>query len=152
VFNGEAIEIVHIPAAHTDGDSLVFFRRSDVLSTGDLFSTETFPRIDAEKGGSIAGVIEGLNKILDIAIPGDRVEDGTLIIPGHGRLADYADANEYRNMTVIIRDRVQDLVTKGQTVAQVKAARPARDYERRYGTAAWTADQFIEAIYNDLKK
>lgn len=150
VFNGEPIEIEHVPNAHTDGDSLVFFRRSDVLSTGDLFSTESFPRIDQEKGGSIQGIIAGLNRLLEIAIPGDRVEDGTLVIPGHGRLSDYADVNEYRNMVVIIRDRVQALVQKGQTLEQVKAARLARDYDARYSTPAWTTDMFIEAIYRDL--
>lgn len=152
VFNGEPIEIVHLPAAHSDGDSVVFFRRADVISAGDIFSTETFPRVEVEKGGSIQGVIEGLNRLLDIAIPGDRVEDGTLVIPGHGRLSDYADVNEYRNMVVIIRDRVQALVDKGQTLEQVKAARPSRDYDRRYSTPGWTTDMFIEAVYQSLAK
>ena len=152
VFNGEPIEIVHVPTAHTDGDSLVFFRRSDVISAGDLFSTERYPQIEAGAGGSIQGVIAGLNRILEIAIPGDRVEDGTLVIPGHGRLSDYADVNEYRNMVVISRDRVQALVDQGQTLEQVKAARPLRDHDRRYATPAWTTDMFIEAVYRDLAK
>lgn len=152
VFNGESIDIVHLPDAHTDGDSVVFFRRSDVISAGDIFSTESYPLIDADKGGSIQGIIDGLNRILEIAIPGDRIEDGTLVIPGHGRLSDYADVNEYRNAVVIIRDRIQALVNKGMTLEQVKAAKPSQDYDRRYSTTSWTADMFIEAVYRDLAK
>ncbi len=150
VFNGESIQIIHVPEAHTDGDSIVFLRRSDVLVAGDIFSTESYPQIDAEHGGSVHGVINGLNQLLDLAIPGDRVEDGTVIVPGHGRLCDYADMNEYRNAVVIIRDRVQDLVNKGRTLEQVKAARPSQEYDRRYSTPASTADMFVTAVYNDL--
>jgi len=152
-FNGEAIEILHQPAAHTDGDSLVFFRRSDVLVAGDVFVTTGYPVIDRERGGSINGVIAALNRILDITIPGDKQEGGTMVIPGHGRLCDEADVVEYRDMVTIIRDRVQDMVKRGMTLAEVKAARPAREYDRRYGGAPsglWTSDMFVEAVYRDL--
>jgi cyclase len=151
-FNGEAIEIIHQPAAHTDGDSLVFFRRSDVLSAGDLFGTVTFPVIDLERGGNIQGIVDALNTMLDITIPKDKQEGGTYVIPGHGRLCDEADVLEYRDMVTIIRDRIQDLVKKGMTLEQVKAARPTLDYDGRYGakTGPWTTDMFIEAAYRNL--
>jgi glyoxylase-like metal-dependent hydrolase (beta-lactamase superfamily II) len=153
-FNNEAIEIEHQPAAHTDGDSLVFFRRSDVVSTGDLFSTTTYPIVDLARGGNIQGVIAGLNRILDITIPKDKQEGGTYVIPGHGRLCDEADVLEYRDMVTIIRDRVQDLVSKGKTLDQVKAAKPTLDYDGRYGAdrGAWTTAQFVEAVYQSLKE
>ena len=106
-FNGEAIQILHQPAAHTDGDSLVFFRRSDVVSTGDIFVTTSYPVIDAQRGGSIQGVVDALNRILDLTIPKEKQEGGTMVIPGHGRLCDEADVVEYRDMVTIIRDRIQ---------------------------------------------
>jgi cyclase len=151
-FNGEAIQILHQPAAHTDGDSIVFFRRSDVLSAGDVFLTTTYPVIDLDRGGNIQGIIAALNHILDIAIPKDKQEGGTYVIPGHGRLCDEADVLEYRDMLTIIRDRIQDLVKKGSTLEQVRAAHPTLDYDGRYGatTGAWTTDKFIEAVYRNL--
>ena len=152
-FNGESVQVIHPPAAHTDGDSIVYFRRSDVISAGDIFSTTTYPRVDAGRGGSLQGIVNGLNHILDLAVPETNAEGGTKIIPAHGRLSDEGDVLEYRNMVVMIRDRIQDMVTKGMTVGQVKAARPTLDYDFRYGatTGAWTTDRFIEAVYNELK-
>jgi len=151
-FNNEAIQLVHQPAAHTDGDLVVFFRRSDVVSTGDLFLTTGYPEIDTQRGGSIQGVIDGLNRIIDITIPKDKEEGGTYVIPGHGRLADEADVVEFRDMLTIVRDRIQDLVTRGKTLAEVKAAKPTADYDGRYGatTGPWSTDMFIEAIYREL--
>jgi glyoxylase-like metal-dependent hydrolase (beta-lactamase superfamily II) len=150
--NGEAIQLFHQPNAHTDGDTIVYFRKSDVISAGDLYVTTSYPVIDTAHGGTVQGVIEGLNRILDIAIPENSGEGGTMIIPGQGRLSDESDVVEYRNMVVMIRDRIQDLVKKGMTLAQVKAARPTLDYDFRYGTnRAWTTDMFIEAVYNELK-
>jgi glyoxylase-like metal-dependent hydrolase (beta-lactamase superfamily II) len=153
VFNGEAVQLFHEQAAHTDGDSVVFFRRSDVISAGDVFSTETWPVIERQNGGSVNGVIAALNHILDIAIPKATQEGGTYIIPGHGRLCDEADALEYRDMVTIIRDRIEDMVRKGLTLDQVKAARPTTDYEARYGatTGPWTTDMFIDAVYQDVR-
>ena len=152
-FNDEAIQLIHQPG-HTDGDVLVFFRRSDVVASGDLFSTLTYPVIDAQSGGTVQGVIDGLNRLLDITIPKDKEEGGTYVIPGHGRLADEADVVEYRDMMTIVRDRIQDLVSKGRTLAEVKAARPTRDYDGRYGAAAgpWTTDMFVEAVYRDVMR
>jgi cyclase len=152
-FNGEGIEILHQPAAHTDGDTIVFFRRSDVISAGDIFTTSSYPVIDLAAGGSIQGVIDGLNRLVDMIIPVYGQEGGTLVIPGHGRLSDLGDVINCREMTIIIRDRVQDMIKKGMTLEQVKAARPTRDYDPLYRSApGWTADMFVEAVYKSLKK
>jgi glyoxylase-like metal-dependent hydrolase (beta-lactamase superfamily II) len=152
-FNGEGIEIIHQPAAHTDGDSIVFFRRSDVISAGDIFTTDSYPVIDLAAGGSIQGVIDGLNRLVDMIIPVYGQEGGTLVVPGHGRLSDLGDVINCREMTIIIRDRVQDMIKKGMTLEQVKAARPARDYDPLYGSVpGWTADMFVEAVYKSMKR
>lgn len=151
LFNGEAIQLFHTPAAITDGDSLVFFRRSDVISTGDVFTTQSYPRIDLKAGGSINGEIAALNRILDLAIPKSTQEAGTYIIPGHGRVADEADVVEYRDMLVIIRDRVQDLLKKGQTLEQIQATKPSFDYDRRYSVPDYTGTQLVELVYNSLR-
>ena len=153
-FNGEAVIVYHAPAANTDGDSLVFFRHSEVISAGNLFSTVSYPVIDVEKGGTIQGVIAGLNRILDLAVAEYRAQGGTWIIPGRGRLSDTADVASYRNMLTMIRDRVKDMTGKGMTLAQVKAARPTMDFDGRYGstTGAWTTDMFVEAVYQSLQE
>jgi glyoxylase-like metal-dependent hydrolase (beta-lactamase superfamily II) len=151
-FNGEGIELIHPPAAHTDGDSLVWFRGSDVIAAGDIFLTTTYPVIDRERGGTINGVIDGLNRILDLAVAEFRTEGGTLVVPGHGRLSDSADVAYYRDMVTIVRDRVKAAIDKGMTLEQVKAAKLTADYDPRYGatTGRWTTDMFIEAVYTTL--
>jgi glyoxylase-like metal-dependent hydrolase (beta-lactamase superfamily II) len=150
-FNDEAIQLFYQPG-HTDGDVVVFFRKSDVVVTGDLFLTTTYPLIDAQNGGSVQGTIDGLNRILDVTIPKDKQEGGTYVVPGHGRLADEADVVEYRDMLTIVRDRVKDLVVKGKTLAEVKAARPTLDYDGRYGSTAgeWTTEKFLEAVFTSV--
>src|SRR6185369_5578345 len=150
--NGEGIEIFHQPAAHTDGDAIVFFRRSDVIVAGDIFDTTRFPVIDIAKGGSIQGEIAGLQKLVDTAIPSVPIvsrEDGTLIIPGHGRICDQLDVVEYRDMVTIIRDLGRDLIKQGLTWEQIKAASPARGYLRRYGSDTG-ANDFVEAVYRSI--
>ena len=153
-FNGEAVIVYHEPAANTDGDSIVYFRGSEVISAGDIFSTVSYPPIDLENGGSVQGVIAGLNRLLDLAVAEYRSQGGTWIVPSHGRLSDTADVASYRNMVVIVRDRVQDLIDKGMTLEQVKAARPSLDFDGRYGstTGAWTTEMFIEAVYRSLEE
>jgi cyclase len=153
--NDEGIEVLHQPAAHTDGDAIVFFRRSDVIVAGDVLDTTRFPVIDVAKGGSIDGEVAALNRLVDIAIPSVPIvsrEIGTSIIPGHGRICDQLDVVEYRDMVTIVRDRVRDLIKAGRTLEQVKAADPARGYKARYGSATgpWTTEQFVEAIYRSL--
>jgi glyoxylase-like metal-dependent hydrolase (beta-lactamase superfamily II) len=152
-FDDEGIEIIHLPKAHTDGDSIVFFRRSDVIATGDLFTTTDYPVIDTAAGGTINGFIDGVNRILDLVIPIYGQEGGTMIVPGHGRLCDAGDLINYREMATIIRDRIEDMVKKGMTLEQVKAAKPTRDYDPLYGSnPRWTPDMFVEAAYKTLKK
>jgi cyclase len=155
--NGEGIEILHQPAAHTDGDAMVFFRRSDVVMAGDTFDTTRFPVIDIAKGGSIQGEIAALQKLVDTAIPSVPIvsrEEGTLIIPGHGRICDQLDVVEYRDMVTIVRDRIRDLMKQGLTLEQVKAASPARGYTRRYGSdsGSWTTNDFVEAVYHSMNE
>ncbi len=153
-FNGEAAQMFHPSgAAHTDGDSIVYFRRSDVISAGDVFVTTSYPVIDLARGGNVQGVIDGLNLILDLAIPAHEQEGGTYVIPGHGRLCDEADVVEYRDMVTIIRDRFRDAMKRGMTLDQVKAARLTLDYDARYGAAKgpWTTDMFVEAVYMSLE-
>lgn len=145
-FNGEPVVILHAPRAHTDGDSIVWFRRSDVLAVGDLVRLDRYPDIDVARGGSVDGLIAALDRIVEITVP-ERLQDGgTRVIIGHGRLCNEADVVEYRDMVAIIRDRVADLVKKGQTLEQVKAARPTRDYDTRYGSG----DAITEAVYRSL--
>lgn len=151
-FNGEAVLMYHIAAAHTDGDTIVQFRGSDVVAAGDILDMMRYPVIDLRRGGSIQGVIDGLNRILDIAVPAHHEEGGTYVIPGHGRLCDEFDVVEYRDMVTIIRDRIRALIKKGMTLEQVKAARPTRDYDPEFGSnvSAWTTDMFVEAAYRSL--
>ena len=154
-FNGEAIRIYHVPAAHTDGDSMVFFRRSDVVSTGDIFTTTNYPIVDLERGGGIQGVIDGLNKIIyEITIVADKQGGGTMVIPGHGRLCNQADVVYYQEMVIIIRDRIQAMIDKGMTLEQVEAAKPTSDYDPRYGstTGFWTTEKFVDAVYKSLSQ
>ena len=148
-FNGEAIEIF-AEKAHTDGDSIVLFRGSNVISAGDIFRTDGYPVIDLERGGSMQGEVKALNHILDLTVPRSMQEGGTMVIPGHGRLCDEADVADYRDMLTIIRDRVADLIAKGKTLEEAKAAKPTRDYDRRYSTTAWSGDMLVEAAYKSL--
>jgi len=151
-FNGEGVHIIHEPAAHTDGDSIVFFRRSDVISAGDIFNTIAYPIIDVANGGTINGIIAGVNHLIELIIPVYGQEGGTLVIPGHGRLSDLGDVLNYREMATIVRDRVQDMKKKGMTLEQVKAAKPTRDYDPLYSppNSPFPADQFVEAVYRTL--
>ena len=151
-FNGEGVQLFHMPKAHTDGDSIVHFRGTDVIALGDLMSTGSYPVIDITKGGTINGVLDGLNRVLDMSIAEFRLEGGTLMVPGHGRLIDSADVAYYRDMLTIIRDRVEDLIKKGRTLEQVKAANVSGDYDTEYGstTGSWTTANFIEAVYKSL--
>jgi glyoxylase-like metal-dependent hydrolase (beta-lactamase superfamily II) len=155
--NGEAIEVISQPAAHTDGDAFVFFRRSDVVVAGDVLDTRQFPVIDLAQGGSIQGEIDALNRLVELAVPSVPVvsrEAGTIVVPGHGHLCEQYDVVEYRDMVTIIRDRVWDLIKKGRSLAEVQASQPAKGYSGRYGNLGgdWTTERFIEAVYQSLRK
>ena len=148
-FNGEAIVLSH-HQGHTDGDILVFIRRSDVIVAGDLFTPGRYPSIDVARGGSVQGLVRALTEILALAVPEAFAEGGTKIIPGHGRVAEETDVAEFRDMVVIVRDRVQDLIAKKMTLEQIKAARPSRDYDAEYGASPSDADRFVESIHRSL--
>ncbi|MBZ5576205.1 MAG: hypothetical protein LAP40_06565 [Acidobacteriia bacterium] len=151
--NGEPVEIFHMPNAVTDADSIVHFRRSDVIVTGDIFNLVTYPHIDTKNGGTIQGELDALNFILDRTVYKHDEEDGTMIVPGHGRVCDEWELAEYRDMLVIVRDRVQDLLRSGATLDQVQAARVTADYDTRFGatSGSWTTPMFVEAVYTSLK-
>ena len=155
--NGEGIETLHQPAAHSDGDSVVFFRRTDIVMAGDIIDATHFPIIDVDRGGSIEGEIAALNRLVDLAIPSFPLvwqEGGTYVIPGHGRVYEQLDVVEYRDMVTIIRDRVRALIAEGKSLDQVQAARPAQGYTRQYGSdrGPWTTSRFIEAVYRSLRQ
>jgi glyoxylase-like metal-dependent hydrolase (beta-lactamase superfamily II) len=154
-FNGEPIVVIHPESAATDAESMVMFRRSDVIAAGDVFRTDSFPEIDVEKGGTVQGTIDALNRILDLTVPSKMLQEaGTYVIPGHGRISDEHDVVMYRDMVLIIRDRIRDMIGKKMTLDQVKAARPTLDYDGRYASASGpsSAAGFIEAIYKDLTR
>ncbi len=153
--NGEGIQIIHQPAAHTDGDVVVFFRRGDVIATGDLIDTTRFPFIDVESGGTLQGVLDGLNRLMDLSIhnvPLLWYPDRTLLVPGHGHVYDKLDLLEYRDAITIVRDRVQDGIDRGMTLAQVQAANPTLGYRSQYGadSGPWTTEMFVAAVYHEL--
>jgi cyclase len=133
---------------------IVFFRKSDVIVAGDVYINTTFPIVQIDQGGSYRGIVDALNRIIDLTVPAEKQEGGTYVIPGHGRLADEADVVEYRDMNTILRDRFLDAIKKGMTLEQVKAARLVRDYEGRYGATSgfWTTDNFVEAVYRSLSQ
>ena len=150
-FNDDPI-FIYRAIAHTDGDVFVHFRHADVIAAGDTFSTIAYPVVDVANGGTTQGFIDGLNKILDLAVPKHLEEGGTYIIPGHGRICDEADVLEYHDMVVIVRDRIRDAIKKGMTIDQVKAARLTRDYDARYSAASGPGStaNFVESVYRDL--
>jgi glyoxylase-like metal-dependent hydrolase (beta-lactamase superfamily II) len=153
--NGEGIQVIHQPAAHTDGDTIVFFRRGDVIATGDIVDTTRFPVIDVKRGGTIQGEIDALNRLMDISIHNLPIQwygDRTLLVPGHGHVYDKLDLLEYRDAITIVRDRIKSLIAEGKSLDQVKAANPTLGYRSQYGTDAgpWTTDMFVEVIYREL--
>jgi cyclase len=150
-FNGEGIVITHAGAAHTDGDSIVYFRGSDVIAAGDVFNMANYPVIDTKNGGSINGIIAAANTLLDMIVWEHMMEGGTMVVPGHGRLADVADVAYYRDMVTILRDRVLAMKHKGLTLAQIARAHPTKDYDARFGrNPQWTPEMFVGSIYDTL--
>jgi cyclase len=152
--NDEGLEIFYQPAAHSNADSFVLFRSSDVVVTGDVMDTTRFPVIDLANGGSIQGEIDALNRLIDLTIaptPFIYKDVGTYVIPGHGRVCEQAEVVDYRDMVVLVRDVVADLAKQGKTLDQIKAARPALPYETRYGTQAGATNAFVESIFKSLQ-
>jgi glyoxylase-like metal-dependent hydrolase (beta-lactamase superfamily II) len=155
--NGEGIQVIHMPAAHTDGDTIVFFRRGDVIATGDIIDTTRWPFIDIKRGGTVQGELNALNRLMDMSIlnvPLQWNPDRTFLVPGHGHVYDKLDLLEYRDAVTVVRDRVQDLIDEGKTLEQVKAADPTLGYKSQYGSEAgeWTTDMFVETVFNELSR
>jgi cyclase len=155
--NDDAVQVIRQLGAHSDGDVVVHFRRADVIVTGDILDLRHFPVIDAARGGSIQGEIDALNRLLDLTVPAmpNVLKPGrTLLVPGHGRIADYAELVEYRDMLTVVRNIIADMVKKGMTLQQVKAANPTAGYRARWGreSGPWTTDMFVETVYNELSK
>jgi cyclase len=149
-FNGEGVQVIHIPAAHTDGDSIVYFRYSDVISTGDIIAIDRYPVIDLEQGGSIQGLLDGISRIIDLMFPEFRSQGGTMVVPGHGRICDLTEVAYYRDMVTIIRDRIRNAIEKGMTLEEVKAARLTLDFDPVYGREPGATDRFVESVYRSL--
>jgi cyclase len=149
-YNSEPIILYHQPSAHTDSDTLVLFRKSDVISTGAVFTPGRYPTIDVARGGSVQGLVTALGTVLQLAVPAAFEDGGTQIVPGRGRISEETDVAEFRDMVVIVKDRVQDLIKKGNSLEQIKAARPSRDYDAEYSATAADADAFVESIYRSL--
>jgi glyoxylase-like metal-dependent hydrolase (beta-lactamase superfamily II) len=150
-FNDEAVVMYHFPNAIQDGDSIVHFRNSDVIAAGDIFTMASYPPINLAQGGSVQGVLAGLNRMLEMVVPEYRSEGGTFVVPGHGRICDVADLAYYRDMVTIVRDRVQDAIKNGKTLNQIKAARPTEDWDSRMGLSeVMPPDKFVEAVYRSL--
>lgn len=151
-FNGEGVQVIHIPAAHTDGDSIVYFRYSDVISAGDIISIDQYPIIDLERGGSIQGLLDGINRIIDLIFPEFRSQGGTMVVPGHGRICDLTEVAYYRDMVTMIRDRIRHAIEKGMTLEEVKAARLTFDFDPVYGRQPGSADRFVQSVYRSLSE
>ena len=153
--NNDAVQLLRQVGAHSDGDTIVHFRRADVIVTGDILDLRHFPVIDPGAGGSLQGELEALNRLLDLTVPAMPLvlkPGRTLLVPGHGRVSDYAELVEYRDMVTTIKDNIEALIKKGMTLDQVKKANPTAGYRARWGreSGPWTTDMFVEAIYNGL--
>jgi len=151
-FNGDGVRLIHMPAAITNGDSIIYFPRSDVIATGAIFSQTSYPKIDLENGGSIDGVLDALNYILEIAVPEFRTEGGTMIVPGYGRLSDSADVGYYRDMLTIIRNNIEEMISRGWSLERIIEERPTKAYDGLYDNSEWTAEDFIRTVYLSLNQ
>jgi len=153
--NNDGVQIFHQPNAHSDADSIVHFRKADVISSGPIVDLRTFPVIDIDRGGSIGGLITALNNLVEMTIPPSPLnwhEDRTFVVPAYGRVMDQADVVEYRDMVVVIRDRIADGVKKGLTLEQIRKTEPTKGFRGQYGpaTGRWTNDMFVTAVYRSL--
>ena len=143
--DGEEVQLIPIPRAHTDGDTLVYFPVNDVIMTGDFFRSLGYPNIDRANGGSMNGMIDGLGRVIALAGPKTR------IIPGHGDIVDRAGVMAHRDMMLAIRDRIAPLVSQGRTLEQVVAAKVTADYDAKVPSASTTSERFIGQVYAELK-
>ena len=144
--NGEELYVFHVDNAHTDGDSLILFRKANVLHTGDTLFNGFYPFIDSDSGGSIDGMIASADKVLGI------VNEQTKIIPGHGPLAAPKDLKAFRDMLASLRDQVAALIREGKTLEQAVAANPTKDLDPVWGKGFLKPEQVVQMVYTDLKR
>ncbi|TMG76378.1 MAG: MBL fold metallo-hydrolase [Betaproteobacteria bacterium] len=144
--NGDDIEVHHVPRAHTDGDSIVQFRKSNVVHMGDTFFNKLYPFIDTSSGGSVAGVIAAVDRILKVA------GDDTKIIPGHGPLGNKADLKAYREMLAAVSGNIRSQIGAGKTLEQVIASKPTAKYDEVWGKGFLAPEKFVAMLYGNLKK
>ena len=144
--NGEEIRALHMPNAHTDGDAVVLFTKSDIVHMGDIYFNGFYPFIDYETGGSAAGVVAACDKVLAIAT------DKTRIIPGHGPLSTAAELKVYRDLVATVAARVKTLVSQGKTLDEIKAAKVSADYDEKWGKGFIKPDRFAEMLARELMK
>lgn len=143
--DGEDVELIPIPPAHTDGDTLVYFQNSDVLMTGDFYRSIQYPNIDRANGGSLNGLLDGLGMVIGLAGP------NTKIVPGHGPVVGRAQVIAHRDMVLAIRDRVAQLIAQGKTQDEVVAAHPTSDYDSIVANPMPRRDAFVAQVYAELK-
>lgn len=143
--DGEDVELISIPHAHTDGDIIVRFRHGDVIMTGDIYRSIQYPNIDRVDGGTMNGLLEGLGQIIAMAGP------NTKIVPGHGPIADRAAVIAHRDMILAVRDRVSEMIRQGKSVEQVLAAHPTLEYDARIPQSARYLERFVRQLYAELK-
>ena len=144
--NGDDLSIFHVPAAHTDGDAIVMFRQANVVHMGDTFFVGSYPFVDNNSGGTYDGMISAVDGMLS------RVDDNTRIIPGHGPLAGKKELQQFRDMMVTVRGRVQKLIKAGKTQDEVIAAKPTADYDAQWAGGFWKPEQWVARVYIDLKR
>lgn len=151
-FNREGIDIFLVPTSHSGGDTIAYFRQSNVISAGDIYTPDRYPYFDVSKGGSLQGVIDGLNRLIDLTITENMQEGGTLVVPGHGRIGNESDVVEYRDMLTIVRNYIQEMIREKRSLAEVQKARPTFGFDPLYaqGTTEWTVDEFVAAVYREL--
>lgn len=142
--NGEEMRAIHMPRAHTDGDVVVHFLRSDVVHMGDIYWSGMYPFIDAETGGSVEGVIAAVDKVLSV------VSDKTRIIPGHGALSNKAELKAYRDMLAAVSTRVRDLVRQGRTAEEIAAANVTADFDERWNKGGMKGPKFVDLLVRDM--
>ena len=143
--NGEDIQLIAVPVAHTDGDTMVKFPTADVIMTGDFYRSVGFPNIDRANGGTLNGMLAGLQAVVDNAGPSTR------IVPGHGAIVDRSAVAAHRQMIMAIRDKVAALVQQGKTQEEVAAAKPTSDYDAKVPQADTTSARFVGQLYAEIK-
>ncbi|MEN8246025.1 MAG: MBL fold metallo-hydrolase [Thermodesulfobacteriota bacterium] len=142
--NNDTVKVKHVPHAHTDGDSFIYFQSANVIHAGDLFFNGFYPFIDVDHGGSLKGMIKGVDKVLRIA------DDQTKIISGHGPLGDKKQLQSYREMLALAYERLNSLKVQGKTAQEAVAAKPLADLEATWGKGIFTGERWIELIYSGV--